>query len=49
MKKIVKCIDKFVENTLKLNINSTTSVAAYQPQVPTKLNSLSKLKNVNDK
>lgn len=41
---IVKFTDKLVDKTLKMNINSTTSIAIYQPEVPKKLFDLSKVK-----
>lgn len=38
MKKlIVNCVNKMVKQTLKMNINSTTSFTAYQPKPPKKL------------
>lgn len=44
----VKCVDKLVSNALKLNINSTTSITAFQPLVPKELNVLSKFKQTDD-
>lgn len=36
-KMIVKFVDSLISNVIKSNINSTTSVAAFQPVVPKKL------------
>lgn len=42
---LTKVIDKIVSRTLKMNINSTTSLAMFQPKVPKELSALSKLNN----
>lgn len=45
MKKvIIKTVDKIVSGTLKMNINSTTSVAIFQPKMPAALKAFSKIK-----
>lgn len=45
MKKVfIKAVDKMVSGTLKMNINSTTSVMAYQPKMPKELKKLSNVK-----
>lgn len=44
-KKFTKAVDKLINKALKLNINSTTSVAAFQPKVPTELSVLKKSEN----
>ena len=44
-KSLTKVIDKIVGGTLKLNINSTTSIAAFHPKVPKELSALSKFSN----
>lgn len=36
-KMLIKAIDKLVKNSIKLNINSTTSLAAYQPAMSSKI------------
>lgn len=41
---IIKLADKLVEKTLKLNVNSTTSLMAYQPKAPADLKKFSKIK-----
>ncbi len=46
---IIKLADKLVEKTLKLNVNSTTSLMAYQPEMPTELNNIRKYRSNNDK
>ena len=38
-----------VEKTLKLNVNSTTSLMAYQPEMPAELNNIRKYHSNNDK
>ncbi len=42
---VTKVIDKIVSKTLKMNINSTSSVAIFQPKVPKELSALSKVNN----
>ena len=37
MKNIKKAIDKAVSKTIKVNVNSTTSLMAFQPRVPKEL------------
>lgn len=44
-KEFTKAVDKLISKALKLNINSTTSVAAFQPKVPTELSVLKKSDN----
>ncbi len=44
-KEFTKAVDKLISKALKLNINSTTSVAAFQPKVPTELSVLKKSEN----
>lgn len=45
MKKVfIKVVDKMVSGTLKMNVNSTTSLAIFQPQMPAELKALSKIK-----
>lgn len=34
---VTKIIDKIVGKALKMNINSTTSIVAFQPKVPKEL------------
>ena len=46
---IIKLADKLVEKTLKLNVNSTTSLMAYQPEMPAELNNIRKYRSNNDK
>lgn len=46
-KEFTKAVDKLISKALKLNINSTTSVAAFQPKVPTELSVL-KNQKIND-
>lgn len=41
-KTIVKLTDNLIKQALKLNVNSTTSLAAYQPEMPKELSSLGK-------
>ena len=43
---IIKLADKLVE---KLNVNSTTSLMAYQPEMPAELNNIRKYHSNNDK
>lgn len=40
----IKAIDKVVSGTLKMNINSTTSLAIFQPKMPAELKKFSKVK-----
>lgn len=40
-----KLIKKAVENSLKLNANSTTCMAIYQPKAPDVLKNFSKIEN----
>lgn len=42
---LTRVIDKIVSKTLKMNINSTTSVAMFQPKIPKELSTLSKSNN----
>ena len=42
---LTKVFDKIVSKTLKLNVNSTTSVAMFQPKIPKDLSALSKTNN----
>lgn len=44
-KSFTKAVDKLISKALRLNINSTTSVAAFQPKVPTELSVLKKSEN----
>ena len=44
-KEFTKAVDKLISKALKLNINSTTSVAAFQPKVPTELSVFKKSNN----
>ena len=44
-KAIVKFTDKLIGKTLKLNVNSTSSLAAFQPDMPIELKRLSKVEN----
>lgn len=45
MKKVfIKAVDKMVSGTLKMNVNSTTSLAIFQPKMPAELKALSKIK-----
>lgn len=45
MKKVfIKVADKLISGTLKMNVNSTTSVAAYQPKMPVEIKKLSNVK-----
>lgn len=37
MKNIKKAIDKAVSKAIKVNVNSTTSLMAFQPRVPKEL------------
>ena len=46
---IIKLADKLEEKTLKLNVNSTTSLMAYQPEMPAELNNIRKYHSNNDK
>lgn len=43
-KAIVKLTDNFIKQALKLNVNSTTSIMAYQPKMPAEVKLLSKIK-----
>lgn len=43
-KTLIKCIDKFVMGSLKMNVNSTTSIIIFQPKIPKELSDLSKVK-----
>lgn len=46
MKKVlIRCVDKLANVTLKLNVNSTTSLAAFQPTMPKELKELSEFKD----
>ena len=36
-KEFTKAVDKLISKALKLNINSTTSIAMFQPKVPKEL------------
>lgn len=47
-KTIVKFTDSLVRQTLKLNVNSTTSIVIFQPKMPKELSSLSKFSSKND-
>lgn len=40
----IKAIDKVVSGTLKMNVNSTTSIAIFQPKMPVELKKVSKIK-----
>ncbi len=40
----IKAIDKVVSGTLKMNVNSTTSLAIFQPKMPAELKKNSKVK-----
>lgn len=40
----IKTVDKIVSSTLKMNVNSTTSIMAYQPKMPVELKKFSKIK-----
>lgn len=40
--KTMKVIDKLVSHALKVNVNSTSSFIAYQPEMPKQLNSVLK-------
>lgn len=40
----IKAIDKVVTGTLNMNVNSTTSLAIYQPKMPAELKKISKVK-----
>lgn len=40
-KSLTKAVDKLVSKTLKMNINSTSSLAMFQPKVPKELQTLS--------
>lgn len=42
---LTKAIDKIVGKALKLNINSTSSLAMFQPKIPKDLSALSKTNN----
>lgn len=44
-KEFTKAVDKLISKALKMNINSTTSIAAFQPKVPTELSVLKKSEN----
>lgn len=44
-KSFTKAVDKLISKALRLNINSTTSVAAFQPKVPKELSALKKSDN----
>ena len=44
-KSFTKAVDKLISKALKMNINSTTSIAAFQPKVPTELSVLKKSEN----
>lgn len=41
-KSLTKAVDKLVSKTLKMNINSTSSLAMFQSKVPKELQTLSK-------
>lgn len=43
-KSITKTVDKLISKTLKMNINSTTSIAAFQPKVSKELSVFKKIK-----
>lgn len=43
-KVFIKVADKIVSGALKMNVNSTTSLAAYQPKMPVELKKLSNVK-----
>lgn len=47
-KTFIMIADKFVGHALKLNVNSTTSLAIFQPQMPSELKKLSKFDKNND-
>lgn len=42
---LTKAMDKIVSKALKLNINSTSSLAMFQPKIPKELSALSKTNN----
>lgn len=44
-KTFTKTVDKLISKTLKMNINSTTSVAIFQPKVSKELSVFKKSKN----
>lgn len=44
-KSFTKAVDKLVSKALKLNINSTTSIAAFQPKIPKELSIFKKTDN----
>lgn len=43
-KSITKTVDKLISKTLKLNVNSTTSIAMFQPKVSKELSVFKKIK-----
>lgn len=44
-KSFTKAVDKLINKALKMNVNSTTSIAMFQPKVPKELSALSKVNN----
>lgn len=44
-KSFTKAVDKLIGKALKMNVNSTTSIAMFQPKVPKELSALSKVNN----
>ena len=36
-KEFTKAVDKLISKALKMNVNSTTSIAMFQPKVPKEL------------
>lgn len=44
-KSFTKAVDKLISKALKMNINSTTSIAAFQPKVPKELSAFKKSDN----
>lgn len=44
-KSFTKAVDKLINKALKMNVNSTTSIAMFQPKVPKELSMLKKSVN----
>lgn len=44
-KEFTKAVDNLIGKALKLNVNSTTSIAMFQPKVPKELSMLKKSVN----
>lgn len=44
-KEFTKAVDKLISKALKMNVNSTTSIAMFQMKVPKELSMLKKLVN----